>query len=304
MKYNKIFLLLLFVSFWANAQKTFINSDFAIRDFFIELDSVYYIEKRNVKNFDINTQKVSPEGYFIGGYGLKIFDDVENNQIITVSNEFEKTVSSIRFYDKYSKKVENVFYYKKGKAINTLIIKEYKYAVLSMNNNRIIVVDYSAKPFFKIVHDIVLNSFSRDLYYQDNTLFYATDLGNIYTYNFLTKKNKLLLSNGELITNLTPYGNNIIFTTINGGILKYNTCNKTVLDTKIQNNYILNAILDENKLICGTFNGSIIVLSTENMKIISELNYHKRSVLKITKDNENNYYSSSIDKTLKKWKIE
>ncbi|WP_299062920.1 hypothetical protein [uncultured Polaribacter sp.] len=304
MKKHNIFLLLIGLSVWVHAQENIINSDFAIRDFSIQKDSIYFIEKRDVKSYNFKTNKITKDGYFIGGYGLHIFNDIKNDQIITISNEFERTISSLRFYNKKSKKVENVFYYKKGKAIKALIIKENKIAILSMNNNKIIIVDYSAKPVFKILHNISLKALARDFYFKDNSLFYATDLGNIYKYNLKTKKNKLIVSYGEVITNLNIYNNTIVFSTINGAIVKYNTFNNNVLQTEIKNNFILCTFLLDNKLICGTFNGSIIVLSLDKMKIVTEFNYHNRSVLKIAKGTNNDFYSSSIDKTFKKWKIE
>ena len=305
MRKYSIFLFIVITSFWVNAQEVIINSDFVIRDFIVKKDSIFFIKKRYIRYYNQSLKDtVSNNKYFIGGYGLKLYNDSNSNQIISVSNEFVRKVSSLRFYNKSLKKIENVFYYEEGKSINALIIPELNFAIMSLNNNRIIVVDYSAKPTFKVVHNIYLKSLARGIYFKDNNLFYATDLGNIYKYNFITKNSKLIYSCGELITDLKFYKNNIIFTTINGKIIKYNRLNEVILNVEIENNFVLNTLLFGDKLLCGTFKGLILVVDLKDMKITEQLNYHKRSVLKITKGKRNEFYSSSIDKTIKKWIIE
>lgn len=304
MKQNNILLILAFMSFWVNAQETIIQSGFAIRDFAIHKDSIYFIEKRDIKYKNYRTENKSPKEYFIGGYGVKIFNDSLNKEVISISNEFEQTVSSLRFYNKSSQKVDDVFYYKKGKTINALFALESKHVIMSMSNNKIIVVNYSAKPVFEIIHEIPLKSLARGLFYTKNSLFYATDLGNVYKYDLKTKKNKLIYSYGEIITDLKFYNQNLIFTTEKGKIIKYDTINKTELKLQIKNNFILNTLLFEDKLICGTFKGSIMVVDLKEMRLVNQLNYHNRSILKIVKGEQEEFYSSSIDKTLKKWKLE
>lgn len=293
--------LLFLVSFNIEAQETILRSDFSVRDFFIARDSIFLIEKRDVKIFD---KKNVVKNYFIGGYGLKIFDDYENNNIITVSNELENTVSSLRFYNKSSKKVEDVFYYKEGKSLDALIVKNLKLAILSLDNNKIIVVNYSKKPTFNVIHEINLNSISRKIIYNNNALFYINDLGEFYKYDFSTKKNTLLYVTGKKILDFSIFNNYMIYATIDGEIVKHNNKSNTNETLKIDNNFVITSVkFKQNKLICGTFKGAIIVLDVENMVIIKQLNYHKRSILSIVNKNNDKLYSSSIDKTIKQLKI-
>jgi hypothetical protein len=301
MKKIKIFLLLVFLAINASAQETLVNGDFTIRDFFVEKDSIFYIEKRDVKYRNIKDINKVFDSYFIGGYGLRIFNNL--NEIITVSNEFEQTVSSLRFYNKKSKIVEEIFYYKKGKAIASIQIPEYKFMVISMNDKNIIVVDYSKRPIFKEVHKIQLKSLARTVYYHNKSLFYATDFGDIFKYNFDSKESVLVYSCKEKITALNFYMDDIIFTTTQGNILIYNQEQGITKSLNIKNNFVLNTIIYDNKLICGTFKGSIIVVNLKNRLIEKLLDYHNKSVLSIVKGKRNEFYSSSIDRTLKKWKL-
>jgi WD40 repeat protein len=304
MKIFNLLVFFIFLSIGLEAQETFLRNSFSVRDFFVKNDSIFLIEKRDVKYFNYAIENRLVQTYFIGGYGLEIFDDPQNNEIITVSNEFTQTVSSLRFYNKSSKLVEEVYYCKEGKSLDALIIPELKYAVMSLNNNNISIVDYSKKPSFKVVDNIKLKSMSRRVIYKDNELFYITDLGEIFRYNFKTKKNILFHAGGKKITDFVIYNQYIVYTTFEGEVVRYNTHDNTMIKTRIENNFVLNTITyQQNKLICGTFKGSIILLDMDEMSIQKTLNYHKRSVIKIINSHDNVFYSSSIDKTIKKWEI-
>jgi hypothetical protein len=145
---------------------------------------------------------------------------------------------------------------------------------------------------------------SRRLIYQKGYLFYFTDLGEMYRYDLKTKENTLLYACGKRITDFTVSNNFLVYSTEEGEITKINMIDKTTASIRINDNFVLNSLqYDNNKLICGTFKGLIIVIDTDNMTLINQLNYHKRSVLKIINGNKNEFYSSSIDKTIKKWII-
>lgn len=78
------------------------------------------------------------------------------------------------------------------------------------------------------------------------------------------------------------------------------TNNKEELN--LGDNFIINSLYNEqNKLICGSWKGLIYVIDILNFRIIKELNYHKRTVLKVLNYKDNIYYSSSLDNTIKKW---
>lgn len=298
------FIVLLLFAFSVEAQETFLKNSFAVRDFFVKKDSIFLIEKRDVKYFNSSKENSPIQSYFIGGYGLEIYDDSENNEVITVSNEFHRTVSTLRFYNKSSKKVEHVYYYHEGKSIDGLIMPELKYAAMSLNNSKIIIINYTKKPSFKVEHEIQLNSMARRLIYQNGYLFYVTDLGEIYKYNLKTKENTLLFDYDKKITDFAIFNNIIIYSTIDGGIIKYNTIKKSISKIQVKDNFVLNLLhFEDDKLICGTFKGSIVLLDVEKMSVIKELNYHKRSVLKIVNYKNSEFYSSSIDKTIKKWTL-
>ena len=105
MKNCSALLFLIILAFKLNGQENVISGNFAIRDFTVANDSVYFIEKRHIQYYNIQKKDTSTNKYFMGGYGLKVFNDTIDRQIISVSNEFEQLVSSLRFYKKSSKKV-------------------------------------------------------------------------------------------------------------------------------------------------------------------------------------------------------
>ncbi|MCB0444708.1 MAG: hypothetical protein KDC68_03445, partial [Gelidibacter sp.] len=69
----------------------------------------------------------------------------------------------------------------------------------------------------------------------------------------------------------------------------------------INKNFIVNVLYSNNKLICGSWKGDIFVIDINKFKITKELKYHNSTVLKILNYKDNVFYSSSIDKTIKKW---
>lgn len=303
----KIFSLIgfpLFLTLTLTAQETVRENSFSVRDFILAKDSIFLIEKRDVKYYDLSLKSSQVHSYFIGGYGLEIYNDEKNNEIITVSNEFIQNVCSLRFYNKSAKTVEQVYYYKGGKSLDVLIITELEYAILSLSNNKIIVVDFSKKPAFEVIHDIQLNSLSRKIIYQGNKLYYATDLGDIYTYDLSSEKRSLIYSYGKKITDFLITKGQIIFSTIDGEVMNYSMADKGLSKLMLEDDFVLNMIrFQENKLVCGTFKGQIIIINFKNMNSINKLKYHKQSVIKIINTSKNEFYSSSIDKTIKKWTL-
>src|SRR5690606_13240066 len=191
------------------------------RDFFMKKDSIFLIEKRDVSYFNYLEKNRTVQTYFIGGYGLEIYDDSKNNQIITVSNEFSRPVSSLRFYNKSFKEVKDVYYYTEGRSLDAIIIPDLNYAILSLSDKKIIVVNYEKKPDYEISHNITLSSIARSMAFKDGYLYYATDLGEIFKYNFATKENTILLAYEKMITDFTIFDKYIVFTTKEGEIVKF-----------------------------------------------------------------------------------
>lgn len=300
MKKLKAIIFLLLLSFSINAQETIIKTSFPSRDFYLSQDSIVYIEKRDVQ-INYNTNK---ENYFIGGYGLEIYNNKINNEIITASNELVRNVSSVRFYNKNTKKIETVFYYKKGKIIDFLIIPELNIFVLSLSNKKIIFINFEKKPTFRRVIEIKLDALSRKLVYKNNILYYITDLEGIYQYDLTTNNKKLLYKETNIVTDFYLANNVLIYSTISGQIVKLDMLTNNKKELIIENNFIINSLYNEqNKLICGSWEGTIYVIDILNFRIVKELNYHKRTVLKILNYKDNIFHSSSLDNTIKKWTL-
>jgi WD40 repeat protein len=288
----------LLLPFSIAGQEVIKKTNFPVRDFYFSQDSIVYIEKRNVQIESKNKK----EAYFIGGYGLELFVENTNNEIITVSNELVKNVSSVRFYNKNTKKVENVFYYKKGKSLDFLIIPELNTFVLSLTSKKIIFIDFTNKPSFRKTIEIKLNALSRKLIYRNNKLYYATDIGEIYQYDLANNTKKLLYIEDSIITDFYLSDSILIYSTIEGKIIKIDLLSNRKREIYFGNNFIVNVIeYQQNKLICGSWKGLIYVIDIINFTVEKELNYHKRTVLKILNYKDNIFYSSSLDKTIKKW---
>ncbi|WP_417558829.1 hypothetical protein, partial [Mesoflavibacter zeaxanthinifaciens] len=205
---------------YSQKESNVISADFAIRDFTITKDSIFYIKKRDA--FLYNKKDQSQNNYFIGGYGLEIYTRENSNMIITASNELVRNVSSVRFYNKKTEKFDDVFYYKEGKIIDFLFIPEAKLFVLSLTNKKIVFIDYSKKPKFYKTIELNLNALSRKLIFKNNKVYFATDKGKIYEYDFYNYKKELVYNTGKLITDFIINENEIIYTTIKGEIIKVN----------------------------------------------------------------------------------
>jgi outer membrane protein assembly factor BamB len=285
----------------AQEAETVLRSDFVIRDFNIFKDSIFYIKKRNAYLFDKKTK--TSKNYFIGGYGLKVNTHENANTILTVANELVDTVSSVRVYNKKLDKFEAEFFYKKGKILDFLLLEDEKLFVLSLTTNKIIFINYKDRPEYYKTIEINLNSLSRKLLYKDNMLYFATDNGNIYQYDFLNYKKTLIHNGKKGITDFTFFNDTLIYSTIEGDIVKVTLSTNKKIEIKIDNNFISTFLKFNNTLICGSWNGKIYILNIDTFTVNKELNFHKRAIITIKKDENNNIYSSSLDNTIKSWKI-
>lgn len=295
-----VFQLLQVTEVVSQEAKMVVESDFGIRDFYIEQDSIFYIKKRDV--FLSNLKNKTSINYFIGGYGLKMHTSKNSNAIITASNELIRNVSSVRFYNKKKTKFDAVFYYEKGKILDFLVIPEAKLFVLSLTNKKIIIVDYQdTSKIYKTI-ELNLNALSRKLSYKNNILYFATDQGNVFQYDFQSYEKRLIYKADRLITDFVIDESNLLYATIEGEITKINLSSKKKSVLKINNNFV-NILLPfkDDRLICGSWNGKIYVVDIYNFSIVKELDIHKRAILNLKKGIGNTIYSSSLDKTIKKW---
>lgn len=281
--------------------ETLISEDFAIRDFIVGKDSLCFIKKRDVYLYDLKTK--TSKDFFIGGYGLKIDAKIGDDLIITSSNELVDTVSSVRFYSKKKDAFEDEFYLTEGKILDFVNIPEASLFVLSMTNKKIIFIDYEERPYFYKNIEIDLNSFSRKLICVDNILYFATDNGKIFKYNYHAYTKSLLYDAKELISEFTLKGDFLFYATINGDIFKVNLKSKAFQKLKLENNFVsAMEIIDEN-LVCGSWSGRVYIINVNSFSIVDELDIHKRAILRIKSDNTKNIYSSSLDRTIKRWTL-
>lgn len=304
MKLIKGLIVLCFLPVFTGAQETtiLVRSDFAIRDFEIVKDSIIFIKKRDVNLLNLNDN--SSHEYFMGGYGLEIFVDRDNNNIITAANELVENVSSVRFYNKSIKKVEEVFYYKKGKIIDFLMIPGLSTFVLSLSNNKIIFINFEEKPKFEKIIEIELDAISRRMTFWNNKLFYVTDSGKIYRFNLSNYNNELIHnSQGKKITDFAIDQKHIIYSTVDGNVIKLDIFTNEQQKIDIENDFVLNSFLYHDKLICGLWTGDIYVINLKSFELLKKLEIHDRGVLKIRKAEDNLFYSSGLDRTIRKWAL-
>ncbi|MCB0745486.1 MAG: hypothetical protein KDC67_16385, partial [Ignavibacteriae bacterium] len=278
--------------------ETIKKTEYAVRDFCVSKDTIYYIEHRDIHVENTDTKVES--SFFIGGYGLEMFN-LNSNEIITTSNELVQNVSSFRFYQKNANEVKEVYYYKKGRTIDFLKIPDKNIFAFSSTDKKITFINFDNRPIFKKEVEINLNSYSRKLIFKNNNLYFITDLGDIYKYDLSNNKKELLYKANEILTDFYVDEQTIIYTTISGKISKINLKNNKLQTLNINRNFIVNVLYSNNKLICGSWKGDIFVIDINKFKITKELKYHNSTVLKILNYKDNVFYSSSIDKTIKKW---
>jgi hypothetical protein len=279
-----------------------IKTDFAIRDFNVYQDSLFFIKKRDVHLYNLNDK--TSKNYFIGGYGIKIISSSNSNEIITASNELVRNVSSVRFYNKNKDKFDAVFYYKEGKILDFLLIPEAKVFVLSLTNNKIIFVDYRDTSKFNKTIELNLNTLSRKLFYRNSTIYFATDQGEFFSYDFNTYEKKMIYKGNGLVTDFLLENNTLIYSTIEGEFIHVNLKNESKETFEINNNFIgVLKRFDDNKIICGSWDGTIYVFNMYDFSLENEYKIHDRTVLEIKTSTNGVIYSSSLDKTIKKWTL-
>jgi hypothetical protein len=292
------------------AQEIILKTSFPIRDFKIKENTIIYIEKRNLKNYNLISNKpdslIQSKGYFIGGYGLNVYFPKTEGFIITSSNELVKDRSSIRFYDIKTKEVNKYHVLYKTELMDMLLLSNKKMLFLSKKNKIIEAYTDGKNPRYKLIDEITLDSFSRKMRFNNNKLYFITDSGKLFEYNIENKEKKLIYEEDNILTNfvIDKFTSNIFITTLNGKVIKVNINNPNENKEVVIGNTIIEALgILDNFIITGDWNGKIKLIKKETLETEKEFKLKKR-IIKIRVQNNNTFYTSSADKTLRKWKIE
>ncbi|MCF6280350.1 MAG: hypothetical protein L3J14_08390 [Flavobacteriaceae bacterium] len=308
----RLFLFFLSLIFFNTSytQEIVLKTNFPIRDFKINDNTIVYIEKRDIKNFNLITKKtdslIQSNGYFIGGYGLNIYYPKTNDFIVASSNELNKDRSSIRFYDFETKEVDKYHVHYNTELIDFLLLPDKKIFFLSKKNKSIDVYKYGETPLYKLIDKVTLDSFSRKLKFNNNKLYYITDSGKLFEYNVENKEKKLIYDSDNILTNFVfdNKSNNIYITTFNGKLIKVNVNNSLENQEIFIGDTVIEALdIQKDYIITGDWNGLIRLIKKETLKIKNEFKIKKR-IIKIRVKDSSTFYTSSADKTLRKWNIE
>ncbi len=287
------------VGFAQNNIQTVYKSDFTIRDIAMVKESLFFIKKRDLFIYDPKTKEL--HNRFIGGYGLEFVNNTSNWEgVITVSNELVENVSSIRFFKTLKEKPDYVFYNYEGKILDYVDIPEQKLFAISLISSKIIFIDYSEKPKFTKSIEIDLEAPARKILYNGNYLYFATDLGEIYEYDLNTYSKKKLIADSTLITNFIIRDRQLWYSTVDGYLKSSDFDQQNEAVFKINDSFAVTFIDDNENLICGTWDGRVVILKKDNLKVKSNQQVHKQSILKIIK-HDDIFYSCSVDGTIKKW---
>lgn len=306
----KVFNFLLILSaIQLNAQEIIFKTNFPVRDFFIEDSTVVYIEKRSVKSYNMQTNRPDTlfknNDFFVGGYGLKVFKDSTNNKIITASNELIRDISSIRFYDIATKAVNKYHVYYTTEIMDFLIIPSEKLFFLSKKNLQIQVLKYGGKQRYILKDSIKLDAFSRKMSIYNENLFYITDSGKLFRYNFKSHEKKLIFKGNEMLVNfvINKKTNQLFITNIKGDLISLDLKDKYITKKIKLGNTITEAIkiVDDKHIVTGDWNGHIYVIDQLSLDILKQYNNKSRIIHIDSIDDE--IYTSSVDCTIKKWSI-
>jgi hypothetical protein len=290
-------------------QEVILNTRFPVRDFDIVDNSLVYIEKRGIKSYNLKTKTrdtlIKKKGFFIGGYGVRLFYSRQYKQIITASNELVKDRSSIRFYDVVKKDINKYHVYYTTELMDFWVSPKDSLFFLSKKNKQIEVFKYWEKPRYKKIDSIKIDSFSRNLEYYNNKLYFITDSGKVFEYNIITRKKRLLYYSQNLLVNFVIDKQNkyIYATTFDGKLIKINLIDNSLIQEIILGNQLIESIdiVDNKYVVTGDWTGEINIIDCSTLDVKKSYN-NKNRIIKILVSN-NHLYTSSIDRTIKKWNI-
>lgn len=308
-KTQVFFILIAFFSLSSFSQEVILRTNFTVRDFKIVDSTLLYLEKRDIKSYNLTTKAndtvFKDKGLFIGGYGLRIFYSKPQKKIITASNELVRDISSIRFYDLIKKDINKYHILYETNLLDFYLESKDSTFVLSKKDSTIVVYKYGGVPRYKKVDSLKIDSFSRKIELKDQTLFYITDSGKLLGYNLKTKENKLYYEGKNLPVSFIFDKNRkkIYVSTFEGKIIKINALDP--LQNKVYEfgTHIIETmdIYKDKYLIAGDWKGKIKIFDLETFDTVQTYNDKKRIVkIKAFKDC---FYTSSSDKTIKKWSL-
>ncbi len=294
----------------AIGQELVLKTNFTVRDFQIVDSTLVYIEKRDIKSYNLisrtNDTLFKNGSFFIGGYGLRIFYSKKQKTIITASNELVKNRSSIRFYNTEKKDINKFHVLYDTELMDFFIQPNDSLFFLSKKDSTIIGYKYGNKPRYKKTDSIKTDSYARNIKLLNSTLIYLTDSGKVFQYNLKTKKNKLLYEGENLLVSFIFDKNykNIYATTFDGKIIKISLSNPLESQEYNFGNHIIEAIniYMDKYLIVGDWSGQIGIIDINTNEVVKKHNDKKRIVKIIVKGDY--FYTSSSNRTIKKWKID
>lgn len=299
-------LLILFYTCNILGQEILLRSNFSIRDFDIQNNTLVYIEKRDVKSFNLISNKpdtiYSKNKFFIGGFGLNIFFKKNSNKIITSSNELGNNRSSIRTYDLITKTVNKYYVYYTTTLLNTLLVPDEELLIISKKDSTIEIFKHKNFIIQKKQQTIKTDSYARKLNFFNNELYYITDSGRLVSYNFKNKSIKIIYKQEDILVNfaISKKTNEAFLTTYNGKLLKVNLSTQLVNEVKISDEIIeALEIIDDKTIAVGDWNGDVFIIESKDLNILEKINLKKR-IIKIKLGENKNLYISSADKTIRK----
>lgn len=300
---NKVSLVLSIVLLFLtkiHAQETLLKSSFPVRDFFFENDSVFLIKKRHLEVLDENNEQ--KELHFIGGYGIRLFN-LGESEILTVSNELRRDVSSVRFYKKKEETINEVFYYKEGNFLDFCLVSDERMFLFSTRKNKLVVVSYRNKPQFNIIKEVDLGSFSRKIFYEMGRIYCITDNGELYQYNLMDGELLLLYKTKEILTDFQLKDGIFYISNIKGEIIKYDSNTEIAHELlRLKDDFVTTSLIHKDNLIFGTWKGDVYQQSFDYSSSFRKKKVHGKAIYRIL-SHEGYFYSCSLDKTFKKWKI-
>lgn len=307
---TQVFLILIaFFSFSSFSQEVILRTNFTARDFKIIDSTLLYLEKRDIKSYNLTTKTndtvFKDNGLFIGGYGLRIFYSKSQKKIITASNELVRDISSIRFYDLIKKDINKYHVLYETNILDFYLEPKDSMFVLSKKDSTIMVYKYGGTPRYKKMDSLKVDSFSRKIELKDQSLFYITDSGKLLRYNLVTKENNLLYE-GKILPVSFIFDKNrkdVYVSTFEGKIIKINTLDPLQNEVYDFGTHIIEAmeIYKDKYLIAGDWEGKIKVFNLESFDTVETYNNKKRIVKIVVSGNC--FYTSSSDRTIKKWSL-
>ncbi|GGZ89228.1 hypothetical protein [Algibacter mikhailovii] len=302
-------LFFLFFNKGLSAQEVVLNTNFAVRDFILFENSLIFIEKRDLKSYNLRTRTkdaiFKEDSCFVGGFGLRLYNLMEQKKIITAANELYADRSSIRFYDLIQKDINKYHVLYSTKLLDFFIHQEDSLFFISKKDSTIESYQYGTNPRYKKIDSIKIDSYARRMGFFNNNLYYITDSGKVIAYDVTTKTSRMIYKGQNRLVNFVFDNKHeyLYVTSVNGEILKINIANGSKEYKLIFGNQIIEAIdiYKDRFIIAGDWSGIIKIIDLNTFEIVKEY-YDKARIIKILVS-ENYFYTSSSNRTIKKWKI-